>query len=53
MADDKLIDFAAERSRRIHDLHERRLEEVREAFSAALPLPQGRKRKPGRDKPGR
>ena len=45
MADDKLIDFAAERSRRIHDLHDRKLEEMRQAFSAVLPLPASKKRK--------
>lgn len=47
MADDQPIDFASERARRIHDLHERRLQEVREQFSAALPLPARR----GRSKP--
>lgn len=39
MAADSPIDFAAERERRIHDLHEKRLQDVREAFAAALPLP--------------
>ena len=45
MADDNLVDFAAERSRRIHDLHERRLTELRDAFAAALPLPAGKRAK--------
>lgn len=36
------IDFAAERDKRIHDLHERRLGEVRAAFERALPLPKAR-----------
>ena len=39
MSDETLIDFAAERERRIHDLHEKRLQDVRAAFAAALPLP--------------
>ncbi len=38
MSDDTPIDFAAERERRIHDLYERRLLEVRKAFEQALPL---------------
>ncbi|HLV19023.1 MAG TPA: hypothetical protein VKY70_16325 [Pseudomonas sp.] len=40
---DEPIDFAAERAKRIHDLHEKRLIEVRQAFERALPLPKGRK----------
>lgn len=47
MSDDRQpIDFAAERDKRIHDLHERRLGEVRAAFERALPLPKGKKGKP-------
>ena len=38
MAADSPIDFAAERERRIHDLHEKRLQEMRQAFEQALPL---------------
>lgn len=38
MSDDTLIDFSAERERRIHDLHEKRLQEMRHAFEQALPL---------------
>ncbi|MEE4463365.1 hypothetical protein V2S84_14875, partial [Azotobacter chroococcum] len=45
-SDDKLIDFSSERSKRIHDLHEKRLNDVRQAFAEALPLPQGKKKKP-------
>ncbi|GAB3468562.1 hypothetical protein [Azotobacter salinestris] len=44
--DDNLIDFSSERSKRIHDLHEKRLNNVRQAFAQALPLPQGKKKKP-------
>lgn len=36
--DDKLIDFAAERDKRVHDLKEKRLNQVRQAFEQALPL---------------
>ncbi|WP_162987984.1 hypothetical protein [Stutzerimonas urumqiensis] len=46
MSDDKLIDFAAERSKRIHDLNDRRLADLRQAFEQALPLKPGKKRKP-------
>lgn len=44
MADDKLIDFAAERGKRIHDVHEKRLQEMRQAFEEALPLPMVKKK---------
>lgn len=47
--DDKLIDFTAERDKRIHDVHEKRLQEVRNAFEQALPL--GKTRKKGKSKP--
>ena len=49
MNDDKLIDFSAERDKRIHDVHEKRLQEVRKAFEQVLPL--GRKRKKAKGKP--
>jgi len=39
----KLIDFSSERARRIHDLHDKRLDEMRQAFEKALPLPKPRK----------
>lgn len=41
---DNLIDFRTERGKRIHDLHDRRLEEMRQAFEQALPLPKGKKK---------
>ena len=44
---DQPIDFAAERDKRIHDLKEKRLNEVREAFERALPLPKGKKPRGG------
>ncbi|WP_168177304.1 hypothetical protein [Pseudomonas sp. PA1(2017)] len=43
--DVKLIDFAAERDKRIHDLRDKKLEEMRNAFEQALPLPKGKKSK--------
>lgn len=33
-----LVDLALEREKRIHNIHERRLEDVRKAFERALPL---------------
>ena len=36
--DDKLIDLGAERAKRVHDLNEKRLKEVRNAFEQAMPL---------------
>ncbi len=42
--DDKLIDLGAERAKRVHDLNEKRLKEVRNAFEQAMPL--GGKKKP-------
>ena len=43
MSDDKLIDFTAERGKRIHDLHDRKLDEMRQAFEQAMPLPGSKK----------
>jgi hypothetical protein len=49
--EDKLIDFGAERDKRIHDLHDKRLDEMRKAFEQALPLPKAaRKKAPGKPK---
>ena len=44
--DSKLIDFAAERDKRVHDLKEKRLNEVRDAFEQAMPLGNAKKKKP-------
>lgn len=46
--DDNLIDFGAERARRVHDLNEKRLNEVRKAFEQAMPLGAAKK---GKKKP--
>ncbi|CAD5107789.1 hypothetical protein [Zestomonas carbonaria] len=48
--DDKLIDFNTEREKRIHDLNDKRLNEMRQAFERALPLPKGKKRSKGKPK---
>lgn len=44
--DDKLIDLSAERAKRVHDLNEKRLNEVRQAFEQAMPLGKKPKKKP-------
>lgn len=44
MSDDKLIDFAAERDKRIHDLRDRKVDEMRQAFEQALPLSRAKKK---------
>lgn len=48
--DDKLIDFAAERDKRIHDLRDKKLNEMRDAFEQALPLTQAKKKPKGKPK---
>lgn len=42
--DNNLIDFNAERDKRIHDLHDKKLNEMRQAFEQALPMPKPKKR---------
>jgi len=42
--DEKLIDFSAERARRIHDLNDKRLEEMRKTFEQVLPLGKAKKK---------
>lgn len=39
-----LIDFSAEREKRIHDIKEKRLAEMRDAFEQALPLAKPKKK---------
>lgn len=48
--DDNLVDFGAERARRVHDLKEKRLNEVRQAFEQAMPLGKGKKKPKGKPK---
>ena len=47
--DDKLIDLNSERAKRVHDLNEKRLNEVRQAFEQAMPL--GKAKKKPKSKP--
>lgn len=47
---DNLIDFNSERGKRIHDLHDKRLNEVRQAFEQALPLVKARKKTKSKSK---
>lgn len=39
-----LIDFSQEREKRVHDLKEKRLLEVRDAFERAMPMPSSKPR---------
>lgn len=50
MSDEKLIDFTAERGKRIHDLHDKKLDEMRQAFEEALPLPKGKSKNKSKPK---
>ena len=43
-SDENLIDFSAERARRIHDLNDKRLEEMRKTFEQVLPLGKPKRR---------
>lgn len=53
MSDDKLIDFSEARARRRHDLNDKRLEQMRQAFEQALPLSKGNapRKKKGKSSP--
>ncbi len=44
MSNDNLIDFSAERDKRIHDLNDKRLNEMRQVFEQVLPLAKGKKK---------
>ncbi len=48
--ENNLIDFNVERGKRIHDLHDKRLDEMRKAFEQALPLPKAKKKSKGKSK---
>lgn len=50
MSQDNLIDFDAERSKPIHDLKEKRLNELRQAFEQAMPLGKSKKKPKGKPK---
>ncbi|HEY0288453.1 MAG TPA: hypothetical protein VGC62_15820 [Pseudomonas sp.] len=47
--DEKLVDLSAERAKRAHDLNDKRLNEVRQAFEKALPM--GKSKKKPKSKP--
>ena len=42
--DTNLVDLGAERAKRVHDLKENRLNEVRKAFEQAMPLAKAAKK---------
>lgn len=42
--DDNLIDFARERSKRVHDINDKRLLDMRQAFEQAMPLGKAKKK---------
>ena len=42
--DTNLVDLGAERAKRVHDLKEKRLNEVRHAFEQAMPLAKAAKK---------
>ena len=46
MSQDNLIYFETERAKRVDDLKEKRLNEMRNAFEQALPLSTTKKKKP-------
>lgn len=48
--DNNLIDFGSERGKRIHDLHDKRLNEMRNAFEQALPINAASKKRRGKPK---
>lgn len=43
---DKVVEFAKEKAKRIHDIHDKRVDELRAAFAKAFPLPKAKKTKP-------
>ncbi|WP_313740837.1 hypothetical protein ACSMEV_18545 [Pseudomonas sp. MLB6B] len=51
MSQDNLINFGAERAKRIHDLNDKRLDEMRQAFEQAMPLAKaGKPKRKGKSK---
>ena len=45
-SNDNVVQLAEERSKRIHDIHEKRATDLRNAFIKAFPLPKTSKAKP-------
>ncbi|MGC7840926.1 hypothetical protein ACPZMI_20980 [Pseudomonas wayambapalatensis] len=50
MSQDNLIDFGAERAKRIHDIKDKRLDEMRQAFEQAMPLAKSKKKSKSKPK---
>ncbi|MDZ5603622.1 hypothetical protein SJI00_12635 [Pseudomonas sp. RP23018S] len=51
MSQDNLINFGAERAKRIHDLNDKRLDDMRQAFEQAMPLAKaGKSKRKGKSK---
>lgn len=48
--DNKLVDLGAERAKRVHNLNEKRLNEVRQAFEQAMPLTKAKKKSKSKPK---
>ncbi|MET0610834.1 hypothetical protein [Pseudomonas caspiana] len=49
-ADENLIDLGAERAKRVHDLNDKRLNEMRNAFEQAMPLAKAKKKSKSKPK---
>lgn len=45
MSDENLIDFTVERAKRIHDINDKKLNDVRKQFEQAMPLKSKKKTK--------
>lgn len=43
ITDNNLINFNQERSKHIHNIHEKKLQEIQQAFEKAFPLPNNKK----------
>ena len=41
-----VVTLAEERAKRIHDIHDKRADQLRDAFAKAFPLPKAKKSKP-------
>ncbi|MFJ5295313.1 hypothetical protein ACIQAL_02065 [Pseudomonas sp. NPDC088368] len=50
MSDDKLVDLSVERAKRVHDLNDKRLNDVRQAFEQAMPLAKAKKKSKNKPK---
>jgi hypothetical protein len=48
--DEKLVDLSVERAKRVHDLNDKRLNDVRQAFEQAMPLAKAKKKSKNKPK---